>query len=164
MIMEAAGAIGIAILVLVAVLTGALLPLLFQARATLRSAQIVLDEGRPMLLRTLDELQHATREAREVIAEVQASEPRAAAFMESVAGLTATLNQVQASMRSASAIGTAIGPAVVAAVQAFRAIRAEDSANAEESAELATAKPTARAGHHRLTPIGADEQRRPTAM
>ena len=137
--MEASSAIGVAILVLVAVLTGALLPLILQARATLRSAQVVLDDGRPKLMKTLDELVVATHELRTLLADVDAARPRVVAFLDSVSAMTATLNQLQASIRTASAFGAAVGPAVVAAVQAFRAIRTEEAA------------------HHRFTPGGADD-------
>lgn len=150
----------VAILVLVAVLTGALLPLLFQARATLRSAQNVLDDSRPKLLRTLDELQLVTKEVRALAADVEAARPQVTEFMNSLTGLTQTLNQLQSTVRSASAIGAAVGPAVAAAVQAFRAIRADDAADAaaDDADPEARSPRVARAAQHRFTPGGGDEK------
>ena len=49
------------------------------------------------------------------------------AFVDAAAGLTETMTQLQASVRTATAVGAAVGPAVAAAFQAFRAIRAQDA-------------------------------------
>ena len=119
----------IALLILGSVLVGALLPLLVQLRATLRSAQSLLDESRPRVAKTLDELLLATRDVRGLVADANAARPQAAAFLEIIAGLTETLNQVQASVRTASVVGAAVAPAIAAAIQAFRTIRAEDAQN-----------------------------------
>ncbi len=127
------------LVILAAVLTGALLPLLFQLRATLRSAQTVLDVTTPKLARTLDEVQATVRELRLVTAGLAEHRPQVQEFMAAVGGLTTTINQLQASVRTASAVGAAIGPALAAAFQAFRNVRAEDAA------------------HLRLAPGGASE-------
>ena len=52
------------------------------------------------------------------------------AFFEAVAGLTTTANQMRGALKTASAVGAAIGPAVVAAVQGYRAVRAADKDHA----------------------------------
>ena len=101
---------GVAFLTLAALLTGALLPLIFQVRATLRSAQRALDSAGPKLAQTLTEMATATQDFNVVTKDV-----------------AATLDQVRGTVRTVSAIGSAVGPAVVAAVQAFKAIRAEDA-------------------------------------
>ncbi len=117
----------VAVVILAAVLTGALLPVLFQLRATLHSAQAVLDGAAPKLTRALDEMALATGELRTVVAGLAQNRPQVQEFMEAVAGLTGTMNQLQSTVRTASAVGAAVGPAVAAAFQAFRAIRAEDA-------------------------------------
>ena len=100
----------IAYLTLAALLTGALLPLLFQARATLRSVQQLLNMTAPKLGNTLAEVSSATRDFHGVTVE-----------------LSKTIQGIRGTLANASSIGNAVGPALVAAVHAFRAIRAEDA-------------------------------------
>lgn len=102
--------LAIAILTLAALLTGALLPLIFQARATLRSAQHVLDISGPKLAASLAEVAATTQEFNTIAKE-----------------LAATLDQVRGTVKTVTAIGSVIGPAAMAAVHAFRASRAEDA-------------------------------------
>ncbi len=102
--------VGIALLTLAALLTGALLPLIFQARATLRSAQRVLDTSGPKLAATLTDMAAATQEIAVIARD-----------------LASTLDQVRGAVGRVSTIGGMVGPAVVAAVQAFRAVRGMDS-------------------------------------
>ena len=137
--MDPMSAAVIALLVLVSVLAGALLPLILQARTTLRSVQAVLDEGRPKLLQTLDELSQAAHQVKAVAADVEEAAPQITAFLDTLGEVRETIEQVQGTVRSASTVAAAIGPAVAAAVQAFRAIRAEERET------------------HRLVPDGADE-------
>ncbi len=119
----------VVVAVLVAVLTGALLPLVFQLRATLRSVQVALDSASPKLNRTLDELGVVTHDVQTVVAALSDSVPQGRAFIDAAAGLTETMTQLQTTVRTATAVGTAVGPALAAAFQAFRAIRAEEATN-----------------------------------
>lgn len=103
----------VALLTLAALLTGALLPVLFQVRATLRSAQVLLDSSGAKLNATLEEVGSATQE-----------------FSAVAKDLAATLDQVRGTFKAVTTIGSAIGPAAVAAFHAFRSIRAEDAREA----------------------------------
>ena len=100
----------IAFLTLGALLTGALLPLIFQVRATLRSAQLVLDAAGPRLSQTLTEVAITTQEFNVIAKDV-----------------AKTLEQVRGTVKTATAIGSAVGPAIVAAVHAYKAIRTGDA-------------------------------------
>lgn len=102
--------LAIALLTLAALLTGALLPLIFQARATLRSAQRMLDSTGPKLDKTLTDMAAATEEVLVI-----------------THGMATTVEQVRGTVKTVSAISGAIGPAIVAAVHAFTAIRAKDA-------------------------------------
>lgn len=106
----------VAILTLAALLTGALLPMIFQARTTLRAAQRVLDSADPKIAATLGEVTAASREFREVTKE-----------------LAATLDQVRGTVQTVTAIGSAVGPAIAAAVHAFKTIRAEEARREREA-------------------------------
>ena len=100
----------VAFLTLAALLTGALLPLIFQARATLRAAQRALDATGPKLAEMLAEVTAATQDFSVVTKEVAVS-----------------LDQVRGTVQTVSAIGSAVGPAIAAAVLAFKSIRAEEA-------------------------------------
>ena len=113
-------------MVLAALLVGALLPLLFQARATLRSVQRLVDTAGPQMVRTLAALDAAAGDVRSLTRTAEGGGPTLEAFFEAVAGLTTTANQMRGALKTASAVGAAIGPAVVAAVQGYRAVRAAD--------------------------------------
>jgi ABC-type transporter Mla subunit MlaD len=113
--------LAIALLTLAALLTGALLPLIFQARATLRSAQRVLDTSGPRLERTLTDMAATTQEVMAIAQDV-----------------TKTLDQVRGTVRTVVNIGGVVGPAVMAAVQAFqatRALHAREARTPEQSPE-----------------------------
>jgi ABC-type transporter Mla subunit MlaD len=113
--------LGIALLTLAALLTGALLPLIFQAKATLRSAQRVLDTSGPKLEKTLTDMALTTQEVMAIAKDV-----------------TATLDQVRGTVRTVANIGGVVGPAVMAAVQAFqatRALHAREARTSDQSAE-----------------------------
>ena len=133
----------IALLIFASMLVGAVLPLLFQVRATLKSAQTLMDMAAPKLSRTLDEVLATTSELRQVAAGLVASRPQVQEFMAAVAGLTTTMNQLQATVRTASAVGAAVGPAVAAAIQAFRTVRAEDAAHPRFASHGASEPPAA---------------------
>ncbi len=110
----------VAIVVLVAVLVGATIPLLVQARATLMSAQRLMDDTRPRLSRTLDELHSTTQRLNVAASTLDGRGPQVTAFFDAVGALTVQVNQLRGSVKLASAVGAAIGPAIAAALQAFR--------------------------------------------
>jgi uncharacterized protein YoxC len=85
--------------VLLALVVGAALPLAVQLWITLRSVRQAIDRAGHGIDRTLRDVAETSAELRELAASVQ---------------------QLRSSVRMASAIGAAVGPAVVAAVRAFR--------------------------------------------
>lgn len=117
----------IALVILLAVLTGVLLPVLFQLRATLRSAQLVLDQAGPRLNASLDALQHTLDPASKVASELAARMPEIRAWSGTVSTLLADLTKLLATLRGGAALSATIGPVVVAALSAFTAMRAKDA-------------------------------------
>jgi hypothetical protein len=105
--------IQVAILILVAVLIGALLPVLFQFRSTLKQMQLFLESTGVRLERTLDETAGAMVRIQNIAAQME----------QSSASIASALDTAQRTLRVVAAIGAAIGPAVAAAVQAFHARR-----------------------------------------
>jgi hypothetical protein len=110
---------------LLSVLAGALLPLVFQLRSTLRAAQRRL-EG------TADRLDRALEGASVAVDRLnRATEPlvdgrRVRELMEAVEGLARTVDQMRRSAQVASAVGAAVAPAVAAAVRTLRTPREEE--------------------------------------
>ena len=93
-----------ALVIVLAVVAGALLPALVQLSLTLRRSRIVLEETSVRLGRALDAVS-ASAERLDRIA----------------VGLERTVEQVRQSVRIASAVGAAVAPSVAAAVQAWHA-------------------------------------------
>ncbi len=102
----------VAILVLVAVFIGAVIPVLFQLRATLRAAETALKGTLPRVEETLDDLNKLVVEVSQVV------------------------EGLQSTTRVVGAIGAAIGPAIVAGLSSYRSARAE--AEKEEDHEQRT--------------------------
>lgn len=87
-------------IVLVSVLVGTLLPVLFQLASALGSAKRLLETAGPRLERSLDEVTAAAAR---------------------INHLGEKLEQLTKSVGMAATVGAAVGPAVAAAVRAFRA-------------------------------------------
>lgn len=111
--------LSIALLTLAALLTGALLPLIFQARATLRSAQVVLETSGPKLAASLADVAATTQEFNTIAKDA-----------------AETLGQVRGTIRTVTAIGSVMGPAAIAAFHAFKSSRAEGGTNAADDARV----------------------------
>ena len=112
--------LGVAAIVLLALLVGALLPVFFEARATLRRARRFLDEEGRRVDRLLGEAGDLVARANRVTTDL---EPR-------VQALSAALEEAHKAVRVASALAASVGPAVVAAVRAYRSVQrdGQDSA------------------------------------
>jgi hypothetical protein len=116
--MEAYQAVVVAV---VALLVGALLPVLFQLVLTLRAVRAVAEQAGPAITSitaTAARLERLTAKLEEG--------GRIDHAMEAIDSLTKTVGKLQETARLASTIGAAVIPAVTAAVQAWRA-PAEDA-------------------------------------
>jgi hypothetical protein len=106
-------------IVLVAVLLGALLPVLVQTWLTLRAVQRRLEGTADRLDRALEGLG--------VVAErlSRATQPlddgrRVREMLDAVDGLSRIVNELRSSAKVASAVGAAVAPAIAAAVRALK--------------------------------------------
>jgi hypothetical protein len=109
-----------------ALLVGALLPVLFQLVITLRAVRAVAEQAGPAVASVA-----ATAERLERLTAKLEADGRVDRALEAVDSLSTTVSKLQETARLASTVGAAVVPAVVAAVQAWRA-RGED-APAEEA-------------------------------
>ena len=118
------------VLAVVALLVGALLPVLFQLVLTLRAVRAVAAQASPALASittTAERLERLTSKLEE--------DGRVDNALAAIDSLSRTIAKLEDTARLASAIGAAVVPAVVAAVQAWRASGQKDGPSpAEETA------------------------------
>ncbi|PYT36405.1 MAG: hypothetical protein DMF52_07230 [Acidobacteria bacterium] len=149
--------------VLLAVLVGALVPVLIQFRRTLQSAENVLNTTGPRLDRTLGEVSEAASRINSLGRSLEKDAEGLRVFTDAAAGLGRSLKQAQESVRVMTAVGAAVGPAIAAGLRALLAPRVDEAESAARPVEepLATeAQSTGRAADGRPraqgkeTPIG----------
>jgi ABC-type transporter Mla subunit MlaD len=115
----------IAGLVLLALLVGAALPVLAQARTSLRAWQRAVEEAGPRLHRTLDEVSEVAVRLRRELAAFDGGGERVASALGAVDELGRAALELRRTVKVASAVGAAVGPAVAAAVRTMREPRPE---------------------------------------
>jgi hypothetical protein len=120
----------VVILVLAGVFVGMWIPVSLQLFATLRSGQKALDAVATRGGETLAQLTDTAIGLKATAAEIEA--------------LAHTANQLKDSIRIISAIGAAVGPAVVALIRALREPAAVDAAPGYGAAQVAGESSTAR--------------------
>ena len=106
-------------LVLLAVLVGAALPVLLQLRRTLKRAEDVLESTGPKMDRTLDEVTEAAARINRLGKTLERDAEGLQVFTDAAAGLGRSLKQAQASLRIMSTVGAAIGPALAAGLRSL---------------------------------------------
>ena len=105
--------------VLLAVLVGALIPVLLQLRRTLLSAETLLNTTGPKLDRTLDELGEAASRINRLGVRLEKDAEGLGVFADAAAGLGRSLKQATESLRTMTAVGAAVGPAIAAGLRAM---------------------------------------------
>ena len=121
--------------VLLAVLVGALVPVLLQLRRTLQSAENLLNAAGPRLERTLDEVGEAAARINRLGKTLEKDAEGLGVFTDAAAGLGRSLKQAQESLRVMTAVGSAVGPAIAAGVRAlFAPDRGEDARSGRSEA------------------------------
>lgn len=110
---------GMALVVLAAVLVGAAIPLLVQLRATLRAMEKTLRRSGARLDEALGATTAAAGRIDALIVRLEEG-GRIEQLVDGVAAVSRMVSQLRDTVRVASAVGAAMGPAVAAAVHAFR--------------------------------------------
>ncbi len=114
--MEAAALIA---LVLLGLLVGVTIPVLVQLRATLRSTQSLLERTGPRLERALDDVSSAASRANRAAAEVEGGIQNCRVLFDAASDLAQSVGRMRESIHTAAAVGSAVGPALAAALRAF---------------------------------------------
>jgi hypothetical protein len=110
---------GTALVVLAAVLVGAAIPVLVQLRATLRAMEKTLQRSGARLDEALGATTAAAGRIDAFVVRL-AEGGRIEQLVDGVAAVSRMVSQLRDTVRVASAVGAAMGPAVAAAVHAFR--------------------------------------------
>lgn len=116
--------------VLLAVLVGAAVPVLFQFYSTLRVARGLLQRLGPKLEGTLTEVREAGQKLNRVGSELESSARRAKLLLDVAGDLGEALRGLRDSLKVASALAAAIGPALAAAARALTERAAGDDEEA----------------------------------
>ncbi len=112
-----------ALVVLAAVLVGAAIPVVVQLRATLRTMDKTLQRSGARLDEALRATTVAAGRIDALVVRLEEG-GRIEQLVDGVTAVTGMVNQLRDTVRIASALGAAVGPAVAAAVHAFREDRA----------------------------------------
>jgi hypothetical protein len=134
---------GVVLVVLAAILVGAAIPALVQARATLREMERTLRRSGARFDEALGAATGAAGRIDRLVVRLEEG-GRIERLVDSVAAASRMVGQLRDTMRVASAVGAAVGPAVVAAVHAFRderEVAAPGPAQAAAEVEPATSVP-----------------------
>ncbi|HUL59321.1 MAG TPA: hypothetical protein VLU43_08615 [Anaeromyxobacteraceae bacterium] len=110
---------GTAVLILAAVGVGAAIPALVQLRATLRAMEKTLQRSGARLDEALGATTAAAGKIDALVARLEEG-GRIEQLVDGVAAVTRMVSQLRDTLRVASAVGAALGPAVAAAIHAFR--------------------------------------------
>ena len=124
-----------AAVLLLAVLVGAVLPVLYQAARALRALRALLDDVSPRLERALDEATRAASAVERLAADLEEEGRRLRPAADAVAGLGRALSDMGASARRAGSVLGALAPTLVAAVRSFLRRDSEDEADVPPGAE-----------------------------
>ncbi len=135
------------IMLLLAVLVGACLPVLFQLVLTLGSARRVMNRVGPKLDDTLGEIREAARRINRATTGFEDSVQRARAALDATGDLGETLQAVNRTLKPAVLVGAALGPALAAWVKTIAERYSSSDGGAEPEsgeprvAEAETSKP-----------------------
>jgi len=112
---------GLFALLLLAVLVGAVIPVVIQTVLTLRSARQFLDLTGKRLDEALREFTQATARINRIAATVESEAERLRPALEAAASIGKTVERVRDSVKTAGVAVTALAPAFIAGMRAFMA-------------------------------------------
>jgi uncharacterized protein YoxC len=109
--------------VLLAVFVGAAMPVLFQLYTTLRVTRNLLDRLGPKIDGTLSEIRETTTRMNRVGSGLEESVKRAQSLLDAAGDIGQSMKSLHESLKTATAVGSALGPALAAAIKAFTEMR-----------------------------------------
>jgi uncharacterized protein YoxC len=139
---------GLFMLLLLAVLVGAAIPVLYQVVQTLKSTRQFIDTTGRRLDEALREFTAATARINRIAATIEEEGQRLRPAIDAAASIGKTVERVRDSVRTASVAMTALAPAFLAGMRAFMD-RGGDSATGPAAGEAAGRGAADPAGGHR---------------
>ena len=118
-------------LILLGILVGAIVPVLYQAAQTLKSARRQIDALGPRVDHALQELTDVTARLNRIATTIESQADRLRPVVDHVVGIGNTLGQVRKSVHRFSSVAGAVGPALFAGLSAFMARRRKRPARTE---------------------------------
>lgn len=116
-------------MILLAIIVGALIPVLVQLRRTLRAAETVLSSTGPKIDKTLEEVSEAASRINQVGRSLERDAEGLRVFTDAAANLGKSIKQAHDSLRMVTAVGAAVGPAIAAGLRSlFTSARDDDAA------------------------------------
>jgi uncharacterized protein YoxC len=111
--------------VLLGVLVGATIPVLFQLYTTLRATRDLLTRLGPKMDSTLIEFRETGRRLSNIGSGLEQSTKRAQVLFEAVGDIGESVSKLRDSLKTATAVGASLGPAIAAAIGALSQLRSE---------------------------------------
>jgi hypothetical protein len=120
---------------LLALLVGAALPVLYQLYQTLKTARTLLDTAGPHLERALDQVGQAADRLDRIGSSLEVQAGKVRPLLEAASRVGLSIGRPVEWLRTASSVGSAVAPAVIAGVRAlfFRTINRHTSRKRETS-------------------------------
>ena len=125
----------IAILVVVTLFVGLLIPSILQLRATLRAIETVATRTGSRLAVTLRNIELSSERIEHLTRGTEGGERQISELMQRLDEANEVLRRLCRTAQFASSVGAAVGPAVMAAIHAYQNARAGGSASAAGSSE-----------------------------
>jgi uncharacterized protein YoxC len=138
----------LALIVISAILVGALIPAISQYRSTMKSWERVVRDNEADVRKTMRELAELSGRLNKMGGTIQANARHVEAFFEAFEGITDSVKKLSGTVRTASVFGAAVAPAVTAAIKALQtshsAHRESETLAEAEAVEMAAAELRAR--------------------
>jgi uncharacterized protein YoxC len=104
---------------LFAVFVGAALPVLYQLYQTLKRARLFIESAGPHVERTLDQVAQVAHRIDRIGSSLEVPIQTLSPVIETVSNVSHTIARTGAWLRTATSVGSAVGPAVLAGVRAL---------------------------------------------
>jgi uncharacterized protein YoxC len=110
----------LALVVISAILVGALIPAITQYRSTMRCWEKVVRDNESDIRHTMRELSQLSTRLNKMGSSIEANAKQVEGFFQAFDGITDSVKRLTGTVRTASVVGAAVAPAVAAAIRALQ--------------------------------------------
>lgn len=133
----------LALIIIAAIFTGIMIPMILQYHATLRSVHRLIRDNESDIRRTVIEMSHLAGHYNRVGAQLEANTKHMKSFFEGIEEMTEGVRRIRGAVRTASVVGAAVAPAITAAIRMLQPTEGEGSALAGAEMVSETVQETA---------------------